>query len=104
MLARFRVLLPFTLSIREGDSLAPQEFDRDGAHFKVYPPYQTAANLYALVNPMVTLSDLENVLRPRTPVVVGKNIRIDDRCANLRRSHRRMARRSRKKRHSGQAG
>ena len=41
MLARFRILLPFAISVRQGDRLDPYEFDGDGYHIKVYPPYRT---------------------------------------------------------------
>src|SRR5438093_5622785 len=38
MIARFRVLLPFTISVRHGDSLAPQERQRAGYRVLIYPP------------------------------------------------------------------
>jgi hypothetical protein len=38
MIARFTVLFPFKIHVREGDSLPPHEFDQDGYHIKIYPP------------------------------------------------------------------
>ncbi len=42
MIARFRILLPFTFSVREGDDVAPFEFVKAPYRVKVYSPCQAA--------------------------------------------------------------
>lgn len=42
MIARLRVLLPFTISVRAGDALPPHEFDKGDYHVKFFPPYLAA--------------------------------------------------------------
>ena len=68
MIARFRVALPFPLSIRAAESLAPYDASFLGIAARVYPPYQcslTADDLSALSStPAVGLTDrLEPVSR-----------------------------------------
>src|SRR5262249_15211253 len=40
MLARFTVLLPFSLTVPQGESLQPYEFQRGAYRIKIYPPLQ----------------------------------------------------------------
>lgn len=77
MLARFRVLPPYTISIRQGDSLAPEEFDRNGYRIRVYPPYEASTSIRALDNPGVVPSDLVYALHPADPGTVDASLTIN---------------------------
>jgi len=79
MLARFRVLLPYTFSVRVDDACAPEEFERDGYRIKVYPPYQAATSIDALANPTTPVSDVLAALHPREPIARDETIDIDGR-------------------------
>src|SRR2546425_4707122 len=79
MLARFRVLLPYTISIRQDDSLTPEEFDRDGYRIRVYAPYQAATSILALADPAIVPSDLVYALHPADPSTVDPGTIIDGR-------------------------
>jgi hypothetical protein len=64
MLARFRILLPYSFSIPQGDSLAPIELDHGGYRIRLYPPYQASTTIAAMADPTVIPSDLVNLLHP----------------------------------------
>jgi hypothetical protein len=74
MIARFRVLLPYLIWVRQGDTFVPEEFDRDGYRFKVYAPYQAPASTSVLVDPMVTASDAVYALQPSDPPVMDTSV------------------------------
>jgi hypothetical protein len=77
MLARFRLLLPYTLSIRQGDSLTSEEFEQQGYRFRIYSPYQASTNILALADPRTVPSDIVYGLRPAEPVFVDQGVIID---------------------------
>jgi hypothetical protein len=74
MIARFRILLPYLIWVRQGDTFVPEEFDRDGYRFKVYAPYQAPASASALTDPMVTASDAVYALHPADPPVIDTSV------------------------------
>ncbi len=75
MIARFRVLLPFSISVRHEDKLQPYEFDRGAYHIRVFPPYQAALDpLKVGVSP---LADNIEGLKPADPQILMETIRID---------------------------
>src|SRR5205807_1131609 len=77
MLARFRVLLPFSLSVRQSDSMPPEEFDLDGCHVSVHAPYQAATSISVLADPAVVPSDVVYALHPAEPPLVDPTVNID---------------------------
>src|SRR5438876_11738953 len=79
MLARGRVLLPYTISIRQADSLTPEEFDRNGYRIRVSAPYQAATSILALADPAIVPSDLVYALHPADPSTVDPGTIIDGR-------------------------
>jgi hypothetical protein len=70
-------LLPYSFSIRQGDQLPPEIFDRDGYSIKVYPPYQAATSIVALSDRAVPVSDVIGNLHPAAPVLIDHGITID---------------------------
>ena len=77
MLARFRVLLPYSFSLRRGDTFQVNELDRDGYHIKVYAPYQAATSIAVLLSRTVPVSDVLHNLHPVDPYVLDEGITID---------------------------
>jgi len=75
MLARFRVLLPFVISVRYGDNLASYGFDRDGYHIRVFAPYKTALDPSHFDG--ATLAQSAEGLRPAAPQTPTDSIRMD---------------------------
>ncbi len=75
MIARFRVLLPFSISVRHEDKLQAYEFDRDGYHVRVFPPYQ--AGLDPLKVGVSPLADNIEGLKPADPQTPMETIRLD---------------------------
>jgi hypothetical protein len=62
MIARFTVLLPFSLTIPSGESLQPYEIQRDPYRIKIYPPLQANIN-YAELGMCSPLSLGEVILK-----------------------------------------
>lgn len=87
MIARFTTLLPFVISIPEGEDLPPFECERDGYRVRVYPPYQagvTAAEV-GLYSTMSYGNAIKRLQR-REPQQVTSIVRINDKptvLANL---------------------
>src|SRR6266571_1332354 len=79
MLARFRVLLPYTFSVRQEDVCVPEEFVQEQYHIRVYAPYQAATSVEALADPAIPISDVLHALHPRDPVVAEPGVTIDGR-------------------------
>lgn len=77
MIARFRILLPYLIWVRQGDTFVPEEFDRDGYRFKVYAPYQAPASASTLADPMVTASDAIYALHPADPPVIDTSVSLE---------------------------
>jgi hypothetical protein len=77
LIARFRVLLPYAISLRATDEFTPEQFDRDGYRIKVYAPYQAATSVLLLGDPAVPVSDITDSLHPSDPPLVDPTITID---------------------------
>jgi hypothetical protein len=77
VIARFRVLLPFTISVRQGAPFVPEEFDHGCSRLKVYAPYQAAANVSELTDLAVPVSDIALALHPADPQMIDPSIIID---------------------------
>src|SRR5262249_1305840 len=73
----FRILLPYTFSIPQGDSLAPIELDHEGYRVRLYPPYQASTNFAAMADPTVVPSDLVYLLHPAEQPTVDQTLLVN---------------------------
>ncbi len=79
MIARFRILLPFNLSVRQGDELPPHEFTHGEYRVRIYCPCQAAVDpADAETLSPVPLGDIIEQLRPADVQTATHSIRMDD--------------------------
>ena len=78
MIARVRILLPFTLSVRQGDRLKPEEFAHGDYTVRIWPPCVAAVDLRETqpVSPVPIRNVLENLV-PGENQVATTSIRMD---------------------------
>src|SRR5437870_1987719 len=78
MLARFRVLLPFELHVREGDELGPQVVEHKGCELTIHPPLRSQVNREALsMNSGVPVSLIIDAMQPAAPAPASPIVRIN---------------------------
>lgn len=79
MIARFRLLLPYIISLDPGEGLDPEEFEQAGFRFRVYPPYQAAVSVLALRDSSTPVSDIVRSLHAADPPSTDLGITINGR-------------------------
>jgi hypothetical protein len=79
VIARLRILLPFNMSIRDGDALPPLDVVRTDYKIRIFPPVLAAGEASALDVRTTPLRDVMALLRPADIQPAKSEIRIDDR-------------------------
>jgi hypothetical protein len=78
MLARFRVLLPFLLHLREGDDAPPQRIQEGEYDISIQPLTRSQVNREGLnLNAEMSLSAIVNAMEPAVPPPRSGTVRID---------------------------
>jgi hypothetical protein len=80
VIARFRILLPFTFSIREGDQFPPIELSRSGSKVRIYPPVTAHVEASAIDVRTTSLQHAIELVRPADAQPVRREISIDGRA------------------------
>lgn len=79
MIARFRVLLPFTLSLRQGDVIRPVGLSRGGYSLTLFPPYEARVKSAALAASSTTpLRQVLEDLLPAEPQGATETVLVSD--------------------------
>jgi hypothetical protein len=78
MVGRWRVLLPFQISVRSGDSLSPEEFTRDGYVIRIHKPYRSNVDYSDLrFESPAPLHHVTEQLTPAEPQPLIDRVQID---------------------------
>src|SRR5262249_45140086 len=72
VIARLSILLPFVISVRDGDQLPPHEFDQGSYHVRIYPPSQAALDPRdAEASSPVPIIEISHKLNPAQPQIAN---------------------------------